>query len=404
MACCFTWVRPLSELATDIISASRVRPLPTRRLAAGGRSTTSLIRYLWSVRSTIGVSRLTDLTPLDSLGVPVVAAIRPSANPGQITTCQGKGGSYREAVVGALMEAAERFSCSAHSSRVVKVQPSQITGGGDQGGTSSELSDAIYGVSLTSGAKHALRASAVLFPYRDWFPGQPGPRPNTSGLAAGLTRERALESALLELVERDSVSRFFEGNGATGVDAEATRDPTSQRLFDSFRRRGVEVLVAQLAPVGSIQTVKAFALDTLSCSPHLAVTGQASDLNLDLAIRKALLEVAQARATAIQASREDLRRYRATWQGRYEEVRESFEFLRQRLPVRAGTTIAGTPIVRRQDGALAAVLKALSEAGFSEVIAVDLTHEKVEIPVFRVLVPGLADTLAGSERIPHSVS
>jgi len=385
------------------LAVSRKRKLP-RPAGTAVNCTTALIRYLWAMRSVMGVSRLTELTPLDCLRIPVVAAIRPSARTGQITTCQGKGLRLRSAIAGALMEAAERFSCSEFSD-TVEIKESQLTAEELDGTNAPEekIVEAVWGTSLISGKRLAVRASAVLFPYHRWSSKDLGPRPNTSGLAAGATPHHATLNALLELVERDAVSRFFEGEDVFRVDASAITDPASTQILNRFRERKIDVLIARLPTIHGIESVKAFALDNLSCQSHLAVTGQAADLVLSGAIRKALLELCQARATAIQASREDFSRYRISWRAEYSKVRETFEFLRGHLG-QHDTPLALMLEEPPRAEPLAIALRALSSAGYSEAIAFDLTNEQLDIPVFRVLVPGLADTFIGNVRVHHHAS
>ena len=55
----------------------------------------------------LGISRVTDITRLDRVGVPVYVSIRPGAQPGSLCVNAGKGMHPLEAQVGAYMEAIE---------------------------------------------------------------------------------------------------------------------------------------------------------------------------------------------------------------------------------------------------------------------------------------------------------
>src|SRR3954464_14840334 len=55
----------------------------------------------------LGISRVTDITRLDWVGVPVFASIRPDAQRGSLCVNAGKGLRVNEARVGAYMEAIE---------------------------------------------------------------------------------------------------------------------------------------------------------------------------------------------------------------------------------------------------------------------------------------------------------
>jgi len=60
-----------------------------------------------AVAPSLGITRVTDITRLDRVGVPVYASIRPTAAPGSLCVNAGKGLHPIEAEVGAYMEAIE---------------------------------------------------------------------------------------------------------------------------------------------------------------------------------------------------------------------------------------------------------------------------------------------------------
>src|SRR5687768_18464283 len=65
-----------------------------------------------------GITRIADLTGLDTLGVPVFAAIRPMGK--SLSTQQGKGFSADAARVSALMESLETFTAENIENAVVR--------------------------------------------------------------------------------------------------------------------------------------------------------------------------------------------------------------------------------------------------------------------------------------------
>src|SRR6202453_4235036 len=66
----------------------------------------------------LGISRVTDTTRLDRVGIPVYASIRPTALPGSLCVNAGKGLHPIEAEVGAYMEAIEFALAEPGASRV----------------------------------------------------------------------------------------------------------------------------------------------------------------------------------------------------------------------------------------------------------------------------------------------
>ena len=65
------------------------------------------VNHARSLARGLGISRVTDITRLDCVGVPVFASIRPDAQPGSLCVNAGKGITVGEARAGAYMEAIE---------------------------------------------------------------------------------------------------------------------------------------------------------------------------------------------------------------------------------------------------------------------------------------------------------
>src|SRR5262249_22585260 len=87
---------PWGRMATVELSSSlRTTPLAVTLARARARA------------RALGITRVTDVTRLDRVGVPVYASIRPTAAPGSLCVNAGKGLHAQEAEVGAYMEAIE---------------------------------------------------------------------------------------------------------------------------------------------------------------------------------------------------------------------------------------------------------------------------------------------------------
>ena len=57
-----------------------------------------------------GITRMTDITDLDRIGIPVFSAIRPTAQDGGVSVYAGKGIGKNQAKASAMMEGFERYS------------------------------------------------------------------------------------------------------------------------------------------------------------------------------------------------------------------------------------------------------------------------------------------------------
>jgi ribosomal protein S12 methylthiotransferase accessory factor len=87
------------------------------------------VAKVWPLRHRLGISRVTDLTPLDVVGIPVFSVTRPQARTGQITLCQGKGNTPVEALASALFEAVERH-CGSLARPTLTARPTELRAAG----------------------------------------------------------------------------------------------------------------------------------------------------------------------------------------------------------------------------------------------------------------------------------
>ncbi len=124
--------------------------------------------------------------------------------------------------------------------------------------------------------------------------------PITNGLGAGTSKEMALAHGLLELLQRDGNGlqiRALASN--TEVDKSTVSDPESKRLLDGFDAAGVEVhiKVASTDDGCNLYVVGIDREGVAGANPLVALAGgEASHPVAAVALRKALLEWAAARA------------------------------------------------------------------------------------------------------------
>ena len=68
---------------------------------------------------TAGITRITEITHLDRIGLPVFSAIRPTSQEGSISIYGGKGISVEHAKASAMMEGFERYSAERQDDETV---------------------------------------------------------------------------------------------------------------------------------------------------------------------------------------------------------------------------------------------------------------------------------------------
>ena len=356
--------------------------------------------------SMIGVTRITEITHLDRIGIPVFSAIRPTAEEGAVSIYAGKGATRTQARASAMMEAFERYSAErkpldetfrAHREDCEGLDPESLILP-PSADLESEL-EWINARTLTSDEEVPVPANAVFHPYNPPEGCMSLFRSNTNGLASGNVMEEAIFHGLMEVIERDAWSLFEARRGPkVEVDCSGADNDIIAGLLEKFRAAGVEVTLVDLTADTGVATVAAVADDTVLRDPALLTMGVGTHLDPEIAFIRALTEVAQSRATQIHGTREDTVRAEFMRRAGYERMKR----LNRHWFGEADDTIALDDMedlsTRSFMGDLEITLKKLREAGLKDVLYVDLTRD-VGVPVVRVIVPGLEVFSVDPERV-----
>jgi ribosomal protein S12 methylthiotransferase accessory factor len=359
----------------------------------------------------LGVTRVARVTGLDRTGVEVASAVRPRAHVLQVTN--GKGERWEDAALGALMEAAELAAAeravaeawdstaalAARLGRSAVVSPRAIDPDGAEGWDGVRIAWR-RAVDLATGAPVLVPAQAVHVPPA----GGPSLGPSllrwtSNGMGAAAGRGAAVLHALLEAIERDRVAGALPAGFTQGeIDRRllergrlARVAPRAAALAERIERRGFHVFFLDLTDPTTatrkataelrlgLPTAAALILD-VEGGPVPVAAGYATRLSRDAALRAALLEAAQSRATEIHGAREDV----------LVSDRHAAAALRGMLARgRAARDPARMPDLRAPSVAAAvrAVVARLRLAGL-RALAVDLMGPP-GVAVVKVLVPGL---------------
>jgi ribosomal protein S12 methylthiotransferase accessory factor len=357
-----------------------------------------------------GITRLADITDLDRIGIPVFSAIRPSAESGAISVYNGKGLTKEGAKVSALMEGIERYSAEVRGFNIVRKGVEEFM-------ESHNAIDPMQLILTPASAFHLLKqpvgwakgydlnsmeeiwvpASAVFHPYVSrldlaLF------RTSTNGLASGNNLEEAILHGLCEVIERDAWS-LAEGRRKIRGDIVVPEDGPIRKLVEMFTSKGIEVHMKNITSDIGVPTIAAATDDVVMQDPALLTLGIGTHLNPEVAATKALLEVAQSRLTQIHGARED------TVQGEHSR-KLGYERMKRINKMWLGE--AG-PEVRLSDmprldtddifDDLQVVRSQLNSRGLKSTVVVDLTRKELEVPVVRVIVPGLEVFAIDEDRV-----
>jgi putative methanogenesis marker protein 1 len=356
-----------------------------------------------------GVTRITEITHLDRVGIPVYSAIRPTAQEGAVSIYAGKGATPQQAKASAMMEAFERFSAEKQDKDADKISE----------GNAKDIENCIDPQSLIlpkncqvdqklewieamdviREEKYLVPANAVFHPYYSessvaLF------KSNTNGLASGNIIEEAVFHGLTELIERDAWSIFeVKREKKTEINCENTYNPIIKGLLDKFKSAGVEIKLIDLIADIKVPTVAAVADDTVLKDPALLTMGVGTHLDPEIAVIRALTEVAQSRATQIHGTREDTVRAVFMRKAGYERMKK----INRHWFGEAGKIIDLEKMKNRSSTSfkedIETTIDQVNKCSLDQILFVDLTRESVGVPVVRVIVPGLEVFSVDPDRI-----
>lgn len=347
-----------------------------------------------------GITRVADITGLDTIGIPVVMAVRPLAK--TLSVSQGKGQSLLLAKVSAVMESielwhAEHVVLPLVHSRTAAEQLAltyRVTDLTDvPGGLVTERTplDWVSGTGLTTGAAMPVPRNHVTFQSpqeRTWMP--PGFIWSSNGLASGNTVPEATLHALYEVVERDAIAALADNEFGIDIDVHTIVAGAEGTLAEFIRRAGVDLAVTY---VPSRTAMPCFAVRLWSVDFALTSIGFGAHLAPDVALSRALTEAAQSRLTVIAGSRDDIHPlYHLVHDGRREPVE-------QRGPGIPWTAVPAPPVEPFEDldAELAWVGERVTTSVGHEPIVVELGSDE-DVSVVKVVVPGMATGLARFRR------
>jgi YcaO-like protein with predicted kinase domain len=354
------------------------------------------------VMSQMGITRIANVTGLDRVGLPVVMVCRPNSR--SIAVSQGKGIDLSAAKASGLMEAVETF----HAESVTA--PLLLGTWRDLGRTHplvdvdrlprSEVSRWdpdrpllwIEGRELISGSSRWVPYECVHTDYTL----SPGPAAgmfpaNTNGLASGNHLLEAICHGLCEAVERDAITLWkHAGQRArpwTAIDLATVDDFLCRDVLDRFVRADLTVRVWDVTSDVGIACFYCLVVGR-GDDPADPELGGGCHPSREVALLRALTEAAQARITYITGARDDFTIDDYAPGGRTRRWRECQKLLQAPPPERDFRAVP-TRNTERVDDDVAWVVERLRAVGSEEVVVVDLTKPGLDIPVARVLVPGL---------------
>lgn len=362
-----------------------------------------------------GVTRVTEITHLDRVGIPVYSAIRPSAQDGAVSIYAGKGATTEQAKASAMMEAFERYSAEKQDidqNKIIKgtfnemenaLKPSSlILPRRLQKNPDETRLEWIESINIKTEEKILIPANAVYHPYQTNEESHIF-KSNTNGLASGNIIEEAVFHGMTEVIERDAWSLFETYKKRVEINASKSDNSIITDILKRFHDVGIDIKLIDLTADISVHTVAAVADDTVLKDPALLTMGVGTHLDPEIAVIRALTEVAQSRATQIHGTREDTVRATFMRKAGYERMKRInshwFGETDQSINIKSMKNRCSSSF--KKD--IEITIKQLQKCGIEDVLFVDLTRKEVEIPVARIIIPGLEVMAIDPDRVGDRV-
>lgn len=350
-----------------------------------------------------GITRIADITDLDRIGLPIYTAIRPTAEEGAVSIYGGKGISKDHAKASAMMEGFERYSAERKDyDETVTATLSEIEELGDYIDPKSlnlpkefekkDISDLNLEWSkskdIISGNEYYIPTNAIFHPYNHENDINSLFKSNTNGLASGNILEEAILHGMFEVIERDAWSIFeLTHKNYAQIDLDSIESEVINNIIGKFESEGIKIKLMDFTADIKIPTIAASADDTVTKDAGLLTLGMGTHLDPEVAILRALTEVAQSRATQINGAREDTVRADFSREAGYERMKRinKYYFKQEEDQIKLSDIENRSTSSITKD--IEIVKTELMNNDIEKILYVDLTRPELDVSVVRVVIP-----------------
>jgi ribosomal protein S12 methylthiotransferase accessory factor len=366
----------------------------------------------------LGISRITDISRLDRLGLPVYSSVRPRGR--SLRVHAGKGLIAIEAQAGALAEAIEyavaerdaRQGPESHSTwgELTAQLPPGLSWDDfaprlDRRADPKDAIEAAECEDIATSAASLLPCELLFLP--DFSLDQGGIFGRSSnGLACGNSLDEATLHGLIEVLERDAVSMNLARDESRLLDNAFLPQPFAE-LARHWQALGIDLYVRDMPNDFGLPCFQAHLHEAQSFDVNLA-QGAGAHLDPHLALARAITEAAQSRLTIIHGARDDVTTFYAKYRSGDPESRaradaQRLARVRDRTRVIRFEDVPGLPLIDPRQ-ALHDLLKRLAGLGFGSVMRRRHRRgcERLDmrgLHVVKIVVPRCEDISHGGRRM-----
>ena len=386
----------------DPASASGMKAYRTGTHRAASPDET--LRRIEPFLARMGITRIANLTGLDRVGVPVVSVMRPNSR--SLSVSQGKGISLAAAKASGAMEAIECF----HAENIE--HPLRLGSYHDLVAWGYRVADIERLARIRDGRFHAnlpllwiegrdiVSDQAKWLPYETVHASYTLPLPagsgcfvaSTNGLASGNNTLEAISHAIAEIIERDANTLWNrssdEMRSTTRIDLNSIDSELCVSVIDRLHQADLAVAAWDITSDTGVPAFYSLIVDRRTELAHSGA-GAGAHPAREVALLRALTEAVQVRVNYIAGARDDLDPEEYTQEG----IGAKLAFANALMSLGDGAGKDYRLVATQQFDSFRQdidwMIERLKSVDIEEVIVVDLTKKAFDIPVVRVVIPGL---------------
>ncbi len=353
-----------------------------------------------ALKSTLGITRVADITGLDCLQIPIVSAIRPASR--HISVAMGKGASLEQAQVSALMEALEGYA-------IEKPLPVSFTGSF----LALQPTEAVINPEMFNTGQFSKpqlqQFSLDWVKAKEWFTGEVCHIPHcltcidstrndeayayfqvsSNGLAAGNTPCEAICHCLLEVIERHAFANWRQ---KADTDTEhllnlANIQDANQNLIQKILKADLNLKIWDIQLEDQLP-IPAFhvAMEDKNVIRSLGIaTGTAAHIDKAQALTGAICEAVQSRLALISGMRDDI------FPEFYAQIQKddlTTIKARKKNGMLDYANIQEKQGITTYDEALVFLKQSLKALGIEQIFIIDHSDKALKFPVIQMIIPG----------------
>lgn len=362
-----------------------------------------------------GITRVANITGLDVIGIPVAVACRPNSR--ALSVSQGKGITYESALASAIMESVEVF----HAERIFNptcilsyedifeknnvIDIENLTRLNSSSFTKKTKIPWVQGYDLFSNKNTWVPFECVHTDYTCPWPSDHGHFiADSNGLASGNTLNEAINHGLFEVIERDALALWalktekqkkLKKLKISSINAEFLKE-----LINKIKSKNIGLAIWDITTNLQIPTYicKIIDCDESNGLKIRPAYGSGTHINSDIALSRAITEAAQSRLTFISGSRDD--QYKSVYESQVS--REFYQKWYDEIVIQKecyNYQLYNDPANDFLEDDQEFILKKLKKFNLNQAVCVNLTRSQYDIPVVKIIIPGLEGVSFPGERL-----